>query len=124
MKSILIIEDNYQSARLASKLLSRAGYDVVIAEDGEMGLEQAIDHSPTLILADLGLPDMDGQTVVALLHQQTHLQDVPIIAFTAWPEATAKQMAESYGCNGIITKPLNTRTFISQIETYITSSQN
>ena len=124
MNTILVIEDNYQNARLAEKLLGRAGYDVMIAEDGETGLQQAIDSFPILILADMGLPDMDGQTVVAMLKQQTHLEHVPIIAYTAWPKDTATKMAKTYGCQGIITKPLNTRTFISEIETFLTVSRN
>lgn len=123
MNTILVIEDNYQNARLAEKLLGRAGYDVVIADDGETGLQQAIETTPILILADMGLPDMDGQTVVGMLKQQPHLENVPIIAYTAWPRDTAAKMAQTYGCHGIITKPLNTRTFISEIEKFLTVSR-
>lgn len=121
MNLILLIEDNHQNARLASKLLKQGGYEVIIAADGESGLKNAFETTPILILADLGLPDMDGQTVVALLQQQSHLKDVPIIAFTAWPQSTAAQMAKSYGCHGIITKPINTRTFVNDIEVFLTS---
>ncbi len=119
MKTILVIEDNHQNARLVEKILVHAGYKVIIAQDGETGLLQAFETPPVLILADLGLPDMDGQTVIALLHQQDDLKGVPIIAHTAWPEATATRMAKSYGCQGIITKPLNTRTFVSEIEAFL-----
>ena len=119
MTSIVLIEDNEQSARMAEKILNREGYDVYVAPDGESGLELVQDVIADLILVDLGLPDMDGQTVVALLRQQAGLAGIPIIAFTAWPEATAGQMALAYGCHGVITKPINTRTFVSQIAGFI-----
>ena len=119
MTSVVLIEDNEQNARLAQKLLKHAGYEVHLAPDGETGLELLQDVVSDLVLVDLGLPDMDGQTVVALLSQQPSLADVPIIAFTAWPEATAGQMALAYGCHGVITKPVNTRTFVDQIAAFI-----
>lgn len=119
MSTIIVIEDNPQSARMAEKLLKRAGHTVILAEDGEMGMNAIFSNTPDLLLVDLGLPDIDGQTVVALVRQQSAYQSVPVIAFTAWPEATAMEMAEAYGCNGVITKPIDTRLFISQIEAYL-----
>jgi two-component system cell cycle response regulator DivK len=123
MPVILVIEDNAENARMVDKLLRRAQYEVVIAEDGEGGLTYAFENKPHLILVDLGLPDLDGQTVVALLRQQAHLEDVPIIAFTAWPEETAHSMAEAYGCDGVILKPLDTRLFAQQIANFIAQKQ-
>ncbi|MFW5691725.1 MAG: response regulator [Chloroflexota bacterium] len=119
MADIVVIEDNEQNARMVAKLLRHAGHRVLVAEDGEMGLTMVFEESPALILIDLGLPDIDGQTVIALIHQQGTLQHVPIIAFTAWPEDTAHEIARAYGCNGVITKPINTRTFVQQIEGYL-----
>lgn len=118
-KTIVIIEDNANSARLAQKLLTRAEYEAIIAEDGETGYDTVLEHEPALVLVDLGLPDLDGQTVVALLRQQESLATVPIIAFTAWPEDTAHEMAAAYGCDGVITKPIDTRTFVAEIEGYL-----
>ncbi len=119
MNRIVVIEDNPQNARMVEKLLRHAGYDVFLAEDGEMGLACVFENKPDLVLIDLGLPDIDGQTVVGLLRQQPELEKMPIIAFTAWPEDTAHNMAEAYGCDGCITKPINTRTFVQQIGTYL-----
>jgi CheY-like chemotaxis protein len=82
MSTIVLIEDHPQSARLAARLLQQAGHEVITAQDGEQGLEVLQDSLPHLILVDLGLPDMDGQTVVALLRQEEALAHVPVIAFT------------------------------------------
>lgn len=119
MSLIVVIEDNAQSARMAEKLLTKAGYKVMLAEDGELGLTLVFENHPDLILIDLGLPDIDGQTVIALIRQQADLQQVPIIAFTAWPQETAHDMATAYGCDGVIVKPIDTRTFADQIATYL-----
>jgi two-component system cell cycle response regulator DivK len=119
MSRIVIIEDNAQSARLAARLLKRAGYVVEVAEDGEGGLTAVFASPPDLVLVDMGLPDLDGQTVIALLRQQADLAQTPIIAFTAWPEATAAEMAKAYGCDGVISKPIDTREFANQVARYI-----
>jgi two-component system cell cycle response regulator DivK len=68
---------------------------------------------------DLGLPDIDGQTVVAMMRQQPDLEGVPLIAFTAWPEDTAHAMAQAYGCDGVILKPIDTRAFAQQVEAFL-----
>ncbi len=122
MAKIVIIEDNPENARLAARLLRKAGHDVFLADEGETGLMAVLDHEPDLVLIDLGLPDMDGQTVVALIKQQGHLSSIPILAFTAYPEEKAREMAEAYGCEGVITKPINTRQFAIQVNDYLTGS--
>jgi CheY-like chemotaxis protein len=119
MALIVVIEDNILNARMAEKLLRHAGHKVILAEDGESGLTTVFENSPDLILIDLGLPDIDGQTVIALIRQQDSLKTKPVIAFTAWPEDTAQDMATSYGCDGVITKPIDTRGFAAQIDTYL-----
>lgn len=121
MSCILIIEDNPQNARMATKLLQHAGHEVMIADDGEQGIMKVMERVPDAVLVDLGLPDIDGQTLVAMMRQQSDLCRLPIIAFTAWPEATAVEMARAYGCDGVIIKPIDTRTFVSQVNRYITS---
>jgi CheY-like chemotaxis protein len=119
MALIIVIEDNLQSARLVSKLLNAGGHKVIVAEDGELGLTTIFENRPDLILVDLGLPDIDGQTVMALVRQQPEYQRIPLIAFTAWPPETAHSMARAYGCDGVITKPINTRTFVEEVTAFL-----
>lgn len=122
MSKILIIEDNPQNARMATKLLEHAGHEVVTADDGEGGMLKVLEMLPDAVLLDLGLPDIDGQTLVAMLRQQPELAALSIIAFTAWPEANAYEMAHAYGCDGVITKPIDTRAFASQVAAYLKST--
>ena len=120
MTKILMIEDIPDNAELARKILLSAGYEVIHALEAEQGFDMALAEHPDLILLDLGLPDYDGQTVAGWLLAEPTTADIPIVAFTAWPEETARQMAESYGCIGYISKPiLKVNEFISQIESYL-----
>jgi two-component system, cell cycle response regulator DivK len=119
MTRIVVIEDNQQNARMAEKLLKQAGYEITLAEDGESGLIAVMEIMPDLVLIDLGLPDVDGQTIVAMMRQQPELAQTPIIAFTAWPEETATAMARAYGCDGVINKPIDTRLFAKQVESFL-----
>lgn len=119
MAYIIVVEDHADSARLVERLLKRAGHEVRVANDGEVGLTLVLGRLPDLVLIDLGLPDMDGQTVVGMMRQQDTLKHVPVLAFTAWPERAAHDMAYAYGCNGVIGKPIDTRTFAASIEAYL-----
>lgn len=119
MALIVIIEDNYENARMAKKLLTHAGHEIMVAEDGEDGLTTVFEVQPDLVLIDLGLPDIDGQTVIGLIRQQSNLNAIPLIAFTAWPQHTAHDMAKAYGCDGVITKPIDTRAFAGQIDDFM-----
>lgn len=119
MALIVIIEDNVLNAKMAEKLLRHAGHKILLAEDGETGLTMVFEHQPELVIIDLGLPDIDGQTVIGLIRQQESLKNVPIIAFTAWPEDQAQEMAKGYGCDGVIVKPIDTRTFAERVAGYL-----
>lgn len=119
MAHITVIEDNAQTGRLAAKLLRMYGHTVDTFQTGEEGMLKILDTTPNLILVDLGLPDIDGQTVIAILRQQPALAEIPIIAFTAWLPDVAQEMARAYGCNGVITKPIDTRNFPHQITEFL-----
>ena len=107
MSRILVIEDIDENAILLKKLLRSRGYDVLWASNGESGLYLASSSIPDLILLDLGLPDIDGQTLVRYLRKVPKLVNVPIIVVTAWPEQTAKMIVDAYGCDGYIGKPID-----------------
>jgi len=120
MTKILVVEDIPDNAELVRRILSARGYDVSQAVDAEAGLEMALADIPDLILLDLGLPDHDGLTLVGWLRAEPAFSQVPIIAYTAWPPETAKHMAETYGCNGFIGKPIGSvKEFAEKIESFL-----
>jgi two-component system cell cycle response regulator DivK len=119
MATILQIEDNHANRLLVERVLEQHGYTLLHAAGGETGVTLAIEEKPDLILLDMGLPDVDGQTVVTLLRQIPDLKDTPIVAITAWPPEKAMEMAKRYGCDGCITKPIDIRTFPAEIALYL-----
>ncbi len=123
MPKILLIEDISDNAILVKKALGTQGYDVVWADTAETGLNLARSSKPALILLDLGLPDMDGQTLVGYLRKEPGLADVPIVVVTAWPEETARRMVDAYGCDAFIGKPLNIRQFIQTVNHFLNQGQ-
>lgn len=120
MIKILLVEDMPDTVELVRRTLSPHGYEIVHAPDAETGLLLALEHRPHLILLDLGLPDYDGQTLAGWLRAEPTLVGTPIIAFTAWPQETARKMVESYGCNGYIQKPIQkVKDFVNQIDSFL-----
>jgi two-component system cell cycle response regulator DivK len=120
MTKILLIEDMPDTVELVRRALTSNGYDLIYAPDAETGLKMALAEHPDLILLDLGLPDYDGQTLAGWLRNEASLAATPIIAFTAWPQETARQMVESYGCNGYIAKPIvKISEFVAQVKSYL-----
>ena len=114
MSVIVLIEDNPDNARLASRLLSRH-HKVIVADEGETGLAAVADEQPDLVLVDLGLPDVDGQSIIAMIRQNPLLARTRVVAFTAYPEQVAHEIARAYGCDVVITKPIDTRAFVGQV---------
>ena len=120
MTKILIVEDIPDNAELARRVMSARGHEVFHAPDAESGLEMALADPPDLILLDLGLPDHDGLTLAGWFRAEDSLRDIPIVAFTAWPPDTARHMAETYGCNGFISKPIGSvKEFAEAVEAFL-----
>lgn len=111
MKTILNIEDTESNRLLLERVLEPHPYRLIQAEDGESGFKMALEEQPDLILVDMGLPDIDGQTVATLLRQIPEFENVPLIAITAWPEDKAQEMAAQYGFDGCVTKPMDILAF-------------
>ncbi|MBN1261836.1 MAG: response regulator [Anaerolineae bacterium] len=119
MKTILLIEDNPYDARLVMQVLGKnPDYRLLHALDATDGLRLATEESPDLILLDMGLPDMDGQTVAGVIKHTSTLADIPLVAVTAWPPDVARDMAEAYGCAGYISKPFSVKDFAEKIASF------
>ena len=83
MTKILLVEDNEMNRDMLSRRLIKKGFDVVMAVDGQIGLDMATSENPDLILLDMSLPVMDGWTVAGHLKSDDQLKSIPIIALTA-----------------------------------------
>jgi CheY-like chemotaxis protein len=124
MATILHIDDHHPNQLLIERILIAQGHEVIYAANGESGIEAAIDYVPDLILIDMGLPDMDGQTVVTLLKQLSFLKDKPMVAITAWPAEKAYEIAKRYELAGCILKPIDVKTFPDLIASYLSGARD
>ena len=116
---VLIVEDNPMNLELATDLLEVAGFDVISAGDGERGIELARAEHPDIILMDIDLPGMNGLDATKLLKQDPLVEDVHIIALTAFAMRSDREKALAAGCTGCLTKPIDTRLFANQVAAFI-----
>jgi len=119
-KSILLVDDSAHNLKLTRFLLEQEGFDVRIAENAERALIALEKHVPDLILMDIQLPGMDGLQLTRHLRRDASLSGVPIVAFTASAIKGDEEIARASGCDGYVTKPINTRTFGSVVRGYLT----
>lgn len=121
MQKILLIEDSLENTILAQRVLEGSGYQMLHADTGEKGIQMAVEETPDMVLIDIGLPDVDGHTVLTLLRQIDELIGIPLVAITAWPADIAQEMCRRYGYDGVIIKPISVRNFPKQIARYLSS---
>ncbi len=123
-EKILVIEDTPVNMELVTDLLEVAGYKVIQAETAETGIERARAEAPVLILMDIGLPGMDGLTAAGILKQDQLTKDIPIIALTSHAMKDDEDRIMAAGCDGYITKPIDTREFPKTVAGFIGSFRN
>jgi two-component system, cell cycle response regulator DivK len=113
---ILIVEDNEMNREMLTRRLERRGYEVVIAVDGEKGIERARRDRPDLILMDMSLPVVDGWEATRLMKADAALRHIPVIALTAHAMANDREKALDAGCDDYDTKPIELPRLLAKIE--------
>lgn len=116
MRKILLVEDNEMNRDMLSRRLERKGFEVVIAVDGQAGVELASSSNPDLILMDLSLPVMDGWEATRCIKADPATQKIPVIALTAHAMAGDEQKALEAGCDAYDTKPVDFKRLLGKIE--------
>jgi len=119
MTKILYVEDNPDNVYMLTRRLKKKGFELIIAGDGQEGIDKAIQESPDLILMDLSLPTMDGWTATAEIKKIEGVKDIPIIALSAHAMPEHRDRAIKAGCSDYDTKPVDIKRLLSKIEQYI-----
>jgi CheY-like chemotaxis protein len=119
---ILIIEDNQLNLELATDLLEANGFVVSSAQTAEEGLRMARELLPDLVLMDFSLPGMDGLSATKNLKADPMTRHLTVIGLTAHAMRGDEQIALNAGCDGYLTKPIDTRTFIATLKKLIASA--
>lgn len=119
MAKILLVEDNEMNRDVMFRLLSRRGYQVVFAEDGEAAIDQAIREKPDLVLMDISLPKIDGYEATRRLRELDSSREIPIIALTAHAMTSDREKAFEAGCTDFETKPVEFPRLLAKIESHL-----
>jgi CheY-like chemotaxis protein len=114
-KRILVVEDNLLNLELVTDLLEADGFIVCHAHTAEEGFRAARELSPDLILMDLSLPGLDGLAATRALKTDPATRHLTIIALTAHAMKGDEAIALRAGCDGYLTKPIDTRTFAAKV---------
>ena len=112
MKSILVVEDERQSAEIARDYLRRAGFTVIVSGHGTEALRLARERRPDLVVLDLGLPGLDGLEVARRLRQEG---TIPIIMLTARVEESDRLIGLELGADDYISKPFSPRELVARV---------
>lgn len=118
-EQILIVDDNIDNLKLTRLLLECEGYTVRTAEDAEQALALLRTDTPALILMDIQLPGMDGLELTRRLRGMSGLREMKIVALSAYAMQGDETSAIASGCDGYITKPIDTRSFAGLIRGYL-----
>jgi CheY-like chemotaxis protein len=122
MTKILLVEDNEMNRDMLSRRLKRKGFDVVLAVDGQAGVDMARSESPDLILMDLSLPIMDGWEATRHIKADGATQSIPVIALTAHAMQGDEEKALEAGCDDYDTKPVQFKRLLEKIAKFVDSA--
>ena len=116
MSRILLVEDHQEIWDFLSRRLKRRGHEVLVATDGQQGLDRALADNPEIILLDMNLPVLDGWTVASRLKASSETAHTPIIALTAHAMSGDREKAIAAGCDDYHPKPVDFSRLLEQIE--------
>lgn len=119
MPKILIVEDNEMNRDMLSRRLERRGFAIVMAVDGQQGVDFARAERPDLILMDMSLPVMDGWEATRTIKADDALKSIPVIALTAHAMAGDREKAMEAGCDDYDTKPIELPRLLEKIAKFL-----
>ncbi len=122
MPKILLVEDNEMNRDMLSRRLERKGYEVVLALDGQSGVEMAQSQAPDLVLMDMSLPVLDGWEATRRLKADAATQHIPVIALTAHAMSSDREKAIEAGCDDYDTKPVELPRLLGKIAALLSGS--
>jgi two-component system cell cycle response regulator DivK len=123
MPKILLVEDNEMNRDMLSRRLQRKGYQVVLAVDGQSGVEMAQTQAPDLVLMDMSLPVLDGWEATRRLKTDAATQHIPVIALTAHAMSSDREKALEAGCDDYDTKPVELPRLLGKIHALLSGGR-
>lgn len=116
---VLLVEDDPMNLALQTVLLELGGHTVRQARSGEEALELAAQVRPDLVVMDVSLPRMDGFETARRLRLDPSTRTIPVVAASGHRRSEISERASQAGCVGLISKPIDARHFVEQVEDYL-----
>jgi two-component system alkaline phosphatase synthesis response regulator PhoP len=123
-RTILLADDEPHITHIVAHKLNKMGIETVVAEDGEIAYQLAVEHEPDAIVTDLQMPYMSGIELASKLNQHPTLSAVPVILLTARGYAIAEQASDLPNIRQILSKPFSTRELIELLISLIEEDEN
>ncbi|OXU15349.1 response regulator [Sedimentisphaera salicampi] len=121
-KRVLIVDDNAGNLSVVAGLVSKMGYEIILAQTGKEGIMSAKKYSPDAVLLDIMMPDKDGYEVCKVLRTLPQTKDVPIIFLTAKLQEDGIDKAFDSGGTDYLTKPYSSNVLLARLKTHIDNS--
>jgi CheY-like chemotaxis protein len=117
MKTILVVDDNFDNRNIISEMLKINGYQVVCADNGRIALDLVEKQEFDLVLMDLSMPIMDGWTATAELKSKPDFAHIPVIAVTGHVTSDELKRAQKAGCQDYLAKPIDYEMLVRKVKT-------
>ena len=122
-QKILIVDDNDTNRTLFRDVLRYHGYETIEADNGELGIQQAIQHTPDLILLDIQMPVMDGYKALKTLREMPETRNIRVVALTSFAMSGDDKRIMAAGFDGYIAKPISTRELPVVVRKYLEAKE-
>lgn len=120
-RTVLYVEDNRSNIRLVQSILAqRPNVELLVATEGEQGIQQARKHNPDLVVLDLNLPDIHGAEVLRRLRAEPATHDIPVVVLSADATASQSRRLLSEGASSYLTKPIDVKEFLDRVDEELT----
>ena len=116
--TVLVVEDNEKSRKLVRDVLEVTGFQVLTAANATDGLLLAGEYLPDLVLMDVQLPDLDGETALGRLRADQRLAAIQVVALTAYAMPSDRERLLRVGFDGYLSKPISVREFPAQVRQF------
>lgn len=120
---VLAVDDMPDARNLVAEVLESAGLRVVGAEDGKSALQLAFELTPSLILLDLSLPELDGWEIAQRLTRDARTRHIPILALSAFGLAIHRDRALAAGASGFLSKPCSRSSLLGEVQRLLAESR-
>lgn len=117
-KKVLIVEDEETIQRLFKDVLEKVGYKIIIAGDGEQGVQLASKEKPDLILMDMQMPIKNGLEATHEIKENPLTNNIPVVALTALAMKGDEERVRAAGCDDYISKPVQIRALLEKVASY------